>query len=124
MKRLLTSITGLVGSLFMVVGSASAATVLWDRGTEADLSYYRIYACFTPGCIVTKTPAMLLPGSVPQVPVGQVPQYVINLTGETGNLAVTAIDTTGNESGLSVPVGFTATSDTQAPASPVNPRIQ
>jgi hypothetical protein len=66
---------------------------------------YRVFACFTPGCIVTLTPTMLQ-GTVLQSAVGVRPLLLIDLTNKEGKLAVSARDTALNESGLSVPLGF------------------
>lgn len=35
--------------------NAEAATLIWDRNTEADMKDYQVWACFTPNCVVIKT---------------------------------------------------------------------
>jgi hypothetical protein len=81
---------------------------------------YQVWACFTPNCIVAKTPGMLQPGTVLQPPAGVKPSYVIDLTGREGAIAVSARDQSLNESGLSVSVPF----DRKAPAVPTGPALR
>lgn len=99
---------------------ATGAVLEWDRNTEADLRDYVVYACFTPGCTVQRTAAMQQPGRIVQSPVGVKPTATIDLAGREGSVAVTANDTGGNESGLSVSVPF----DQLAPAVPRNPVLK
>ena len=103
-------------------GLANAETLTWDRNTEPDMQDYRIYACFTSGCVVVKS-AQTLQATVAQAPVGVRPTYTIDLAGKVGSIAVSARDnaTTPNESGLSVSVPFF---DLAAPSIPVNPMLQ
>jgi hypothetical protein len=101
-------------------GLASAATEgNWARNSEADLSGYNVYACFTVGCTVTKTAAMKQSPAITQTAVGLRPRWILP-TGQDGVFAVTAFDTSANESGLSVSVPFSTT----APAIPSDVRTQ
>lgn len=115
MKSLLIS---LVLCLAFAV-SADAASLLWDRNTEADMDHYNVYACFTSGCTVLQNSAMKQGPSIAQTPIGSVPSWTLP-TGQEGKVAVSAVDNATNESGLSVALPF----DAKAPSIPVNPRIQ
>lgn len=99
-------------------GLGEAATLTWDRNTEPDMRDSQVWACFTPNCIVTKSPTMLQ-GTVPQPATGN-PTFVLDTAGREGSVAVSARDQSLNESGLSVPVPF----DLKPPANPSNPRFQ
>lgn len=113
MKTLLCALSLLVPSL------ASAATLTWDRNTETDMASYSVYACFIPGC----TPALgagMHQGITLQPSVGVKPTFTLDIAGKEGVVSVTAKDKSGNESGLSVPLGF----DKQAPGVPANPTLQ
>lgn len=103
----------------LLVGTASAATLSWDRSPEADVKEYDIYTC-TPvaTCTVLSTTATRI-GTVQQTAVGVVPSFVLP-PGTEGKVAVTASDLTGNESPVSVSIPF----DAKAPAAPINPRLQ
>lgn len=103
-----------------IVSPVSAATLTWDRNAETDMQDYQVWACFTPSCVVVKSPAMLQPGTVLQPAAGVNPQYVIDLAGREGAIAISARDRSLNESGLSVAVPF----DQRPPANPANPRFQ
>jgi hypothetical protein len=118
LKRLITLTVLLVALVLPALGQA--ATLTWDRNSEADMQDYQVWACFTPNCIVTKSAAMLQPGTVLQPAVGVSPSYVIDIAGKEGSAAISARDKSLNESGLSVPVPF----DKVAPANPANPRFQ
>jgi len=95
--------------------SSFAATLTWDRNVETDMDHYNIYTCPTAGCIVVKginkSTVVVLQPIVGVKPITSA--VVLGL----GAAAVTAVDKTGNESGLSnqasLPVG-----DIIAPASP------
>lgn len=100
--------------------SVEAATLVWDRNNETDMKDYQVYACFTPSCVVVKSPGMLQPGAVLQPAVGLKPQYVIDIAGKEGAVAISARDQSTNESGLSVAVPF----DQKAPSVPTNPAFQ
>jgi len=99
---------------------AQAATLTWDRNAESDMKDYQVWACFTPSCVVAKTPGMLQPGTVLQPATGTKPQYILDIAGKEGAAAISARDQSLNESGLSVPVPF----DQKAPAIPLNPLFQ
>jgi hypothetical protein len=105
--------------LTLFASPALAATLTWDRNTEPDMRDYQVWACFTPSCVVVKSPSMLQTGTVLQPATGN-PTYVIDLTNREGSIAVSARDQTLNESGLSVAVPF----DQRPPVNPVNPRFQ
>ena len=110
-------LTGLCSMLLM--GAAHAATLTWDRNSEPDLQDYRLWACFTPGCVVVQSTAMLQPGAILQSDVGVRVSVVLDWGEREGAVAVSARDTSGNESGLSVPLPF----DYRAPAVPQLPRL-
>lgn len=102
----------------LLVKAAFSATLQWDRNSEPDMSNYEIYTCTpNPTCTIQQVPASRI-GIVPQPAVGVVPSFTIP-AGTEGKIAVSASDSTGNESGLSVPVPF----DAKAPLVPVNPRV-
>ena len=107
-----------VSFIFPVMGNA-ADRVEWDRNTESDMSHYRIYLCQTLGCTVQQNSTMLQSTSVAQPPVGSKPFYLLPATKE-GSVAISAVDVSGNESGISVSVPF----DLKAPLIPVNPVVK
>jgi hypothetical protein len=74
----------------------------WDRNSEADVDYYRV---FMGGVFQAK---------VLQPAVGTNPVWPLPIG--TGNLTVTAVDKSGNESDMSVAVPF----DKMPPTVPVN----
>lgn len=115
MTRLLR--IGLVlGCLLGFVGWADAATnANWARNSETDVASYKVYACQPAGCVPTKTTVTSM---VPQPAVGVRPSWLLPVNLE-GSVAVTAVDTSGNESGLSVAVPF----DTKAPAIPADLQV-
>lgn len=119
MHRRLISVIGFGGVLLACAGWASAATLTWDRNAEDDMKDYQVYACFTPGCTVAKTPAMLQ-ATIAQPAAGVKASSVIDLTGKSGTAAISARDLSLNESGLSVSVPF----DKQAPSIPATPTLQ
>lgn len=118
MKSLICAL-GLVG-MVSVAGLAHAATASWVGNPEPDVEAYRIYACFTAGCVVQKTPESLQ-GTAPHVGAGLAHTFVIELTGKEGAMAITARDFAQNESGLSVSVPFV---DKQAPSIPAKPTLR
>lgn len=78
-----------------------AATVTWPRNNiDLDVQDYGVYACFTRGCVLTQSPATLQ-GYVAQTSVGVDPTYTLNIVNQVGLVAVSARDTSLNESGLS-----------------------
>lgn len=110
----------MVAVLVGCAGWAEAATLDWDRNAEADMQDYQVWACFTPSCVVIKSPAMLQPGTVVQPAAGVRPSYIIDIAGREGAVAISARDRSLNESGLSVPVPF----DRVAPLNPANPTLR
>ena len=105
--------------LTLLMGTAHAATLTWDRNSEPDLQDYRLWACFTPGCVVVQSTAMLQPGAILQSDVGVRLSVVLEWATREGAVAVSARDRSGNESGLSVALPF----DYRAPAVPQLPRL-
>lgn len=102
------------------VGLANAATEAnWARNGEADVKEYNVYACQPSGCVATKNAAMKITPAIPQTAAGVRPKWALPV-GMEGSVGVTAVDTAGNESGLSVPVPF----DTKAPAIPSDVQTQ
>jgi len=107
MKHVLFSILflGLASPVF-------ALTASWDRNTEPDMKEYGVYMCNVKGCTVEKTPAQQV-AVVPHPTVAGRVQWIVP-TATEGTLAVTARDTSGNESELSNQVPF----DMLAPKAP------
>lgn len=122
MKQRRPMIVGMMAAALALgcAGLAEAATLTWDRNAETDMQDYQVWACFTPSCVVVKSAATLQPGTVVQPATGVNPQYVIDLAGREGSIAISARDRSLNESGLSVAVPF----DQRPPANPANPRFQ
>lgn len=116
MKRVFT-VGFLLLCVFVPLRDVFALTLDWDRNTETDLQDYTVYACFTPGCTVAVQPALKI-GTVPQSAVGVRPSFVLPPSSQ-GKVGVTASDTTGNQSGLSVTVPF----DSLPPIPPVNLKV-
>lgn len=112
---------GALGLMAMVsvAGIAQAATVSWTGNAETDVEKYKIYACFTRGCMVQKTPAMLH-ATVPHLSAGDNHTSQIDIINKEGNVAITAVDFAQNESGLSVSAPF----DKAPPAIPATPTLQ
>ncbi len=106
-------------AVFLLATPAMAKDLLWDRNTESDMSHYNAAYCQTKGCIVATDPATVISPNIPQVAAGVVPKFTLPNDVE-GTVAVTATDTSGNKSGLSVAVPF----DAKAPGVPANPRLQ
>jgi hypothetical protein len=99
----------ILGIISLFVSGVSAATLEWTRNSETDMKDYAVWACFTAGCVVTKSATTLQPGLVVQTAVGVNPTYTIDIAGKDGAVAVSARDTSLNESALSVPLPFNAT---------------
>lgn len=101
-----------VALLFVSVSMSSSAfalTASWQPNTEPDLKEYGVYACKVKGCVVQReTTQRIATVSHPTV------KWILSPDLIEGTLAVTAIDTSGNESPLSNQVPF----DLQAPKSP------
>lgn len=100
--------------ILMLAGNAYAVTLEWDRNTESDMRDYHVYACYTKGCTVAQSPANHI-GTVVQTIVGVKPTYILPPDKE-GTAAVSALDTSGNESPLSNTVPFDSLKP-KAPAS-------
>ena len=83
-----------------------ATKFTWDRSPESDVAYYRV---FMSGVFQAK---------VLQTAVGVKPEWPLPATG-SGNLTVSAVDNSGNESEMSVSVPF----DKIPPAAPANPML-
>lgn len=100
MKRL-----ALIGIAWLsLVSVASALTLEWDRNVEPDMKEYQIYACWTAGCTVQKNLACKVTSAViPQTVAGVKPSWAIPI-GKSGAIAVTALDLSGNESPISLPL--------------------
>ena len=101
---------------FLITGNLQAATLEWDRNPESDMKDYLVYACFTPNCVLVKSPSTLQPTPVVQPALGVKPSFVIDLSNKQGFIGVSARDQSNNESGLSVPLPF----DQVAPSIPAN----
>lgn len=98
--------------LFASAGLAQAHTKAeWDRNVEADMAFYRVYVCIVKGCTVTQTPANLQAATIPQPAVGVVPTFMLP-AGKEGAIAVSAVNTGNNETGLSVAVPFSSLAPT------------
>lgn len=102
--------------LVLLPVGVNAATLEWERNTEADMDHYNIYTCPTAGCAVIKSAATKHAVVVPQPPIGTKP-ITTAVTLGAGAAAVTAVDKTGNESGLSNQASLPV-ADTTAPAVP------
>jgi hypothetical protein len=113
MKTMLGAVLGVL----IMASSAFALTATWSKDTELDMKDYGVYMCFTKGCVVTKTTAMLQSYVSHQATVN--PSYPVPPNTE-GTVAVTARDLSGNESGLSVQVPF----DQSSPVPPVSLTVQ
>ena len=97
----------LTGLLLIISSQAFALTAEWVRNVESDMKEYRMYLCEGASCTIAKTPAMMA-ATIPQPAVGAIPKWVIP-AGKTGSIAVSAVDTSGNESPLSNIVFFDLT---------------
>ena len=119
-KRLALIFTGLTiaTAIALAVTLAYSATLQWDRNTEADMKEYEVYTCTpNPTCTVAQVLASRV-GVVAQPAVGVIPSFPIQ-AGTEGKIAVSASDTAGNKSGLSVSIPF----DAKGPVAPLNPRL-
>lgn len=101
---------------FLMMGNLQAATLEWDRNPESDMKDYLVYACFTPNCVLVKSPSTLQPSPVVQPALGVKPTFVIDLSNKQGFIGVSARDQSTNESGISVPLPF----DQVSPTIPAN----
>lgn len=116
MKRRLNFLMFFMVFLFMSsVAFATSIQVTWNANTDSDLSGYKVYYGTTSTGSYTKI-----------VDVGNVTAYSITnpTTGVTYYVAVTAYDTTGNESEKSTEVSvYVPVPDTTAPAVPSKPSV-
>lgn len=92
--------------------SASALTAEWVNNTEPDMKEYSVYVCKVKGCTVEQIPSQKI-ATVPYTAGTHKPTWAIP-NGIEGTLAVSASDTSGNESGLSNQVKF----DSLTPGAP------
>src|SRR3990167_1903931 len=102
--------------------SAGSAQLSWNVNTESDLAGYRVYYGVSPRSVSISCPSQ--GGYANNINVNNVTNYTIsNLTsGQTYYFAITAYDTSNNESCYSAEVSKTigAASDTQTPTVPTN----
>lgn len=107
----LIGLLALVGwlSILSLAEAAPPTTFVWDRNAEADLDHYNVFTCSGSATCVPSTNI----GTVPQPAVGTKPTFAIPAN-SSGRAAVTAVDVTGNESGLSNILPF----DRQSPTAP------
>lgn len=80
------------------------AVLTWSRSPELDIDHYNIYTCLNKGCTVQKIESRRSDTAILQTPVGTNPTVTQNVL--PGNLAITAVDRSGNESGLSNVVAY------------------
>lgn len=92
--------------------SAFALTAEWINNTEPDMKEYTVYMCKVKACIVEQVPSQKI-ATVPYTAGTQKPTWAIP-NGIEGTIAVSASDTSGNESGLSNQVKF----DSLTPGAP------
>ncbi len=102
---LLQSTLAILFFIFSTGAFAATASLSWDANTESDLSGYKVYFGTAPGSYGTP------------VNVGNTTSYTVSgLSDGTYYFAVTAFDTSGNESGFSNEVSKTlSTADTTPP---------
>ncbi len=112
MKKLLPIILFLFVLLFRVSAFAESVTLGWDANTESDLAGYKVYTGTVSGTYTSN------------IDVGNVVEYTTPdlIVGTTYYWALTAYDTSGNESGYSSEV-FYLVIDTTAPGVPANTKI-
>lgn len=111
-KAYLNALAMLGISVSSYATDVNALTAEWVRNAESDMKEYRMYLCEGANCTIAKTPAMMA-ATIPQPAVGVVPSWRMP-DGKVGAIAVSAIDLSGNESGLSNVVRF----DTATPGTP------
>jgi hypothetical protein len=93
----------------LIVSPSFALTASWQPNTEPDMKEYGIYACKVKGCTVQRDISQRI-ATVPHPTV----KWALTPDLIEGSLALTAIDTSGNESPLSNQAPF----DLQAPKIP------
>lgn len=96
---------------------AFALTASWNANTEPDMKEYAVYMCKVKGCAVVKSPEQQV-AVVPHAAGVVRPTWVLPNQIE-GTLAVSARDTSGNESELSNQVPF----DSLAPKVPADASV-
>ena len=103
---------GLLVCLLCIGGTAGAAsvTLTWNANSESDLNGYNIY-------YGNKSRSYN-----PPIPVGKVTSYTVDnlISGGIYFFSVTAVDTSGNESGYSSEIQGTASSSSQTSPTPNN----
>lgn len=97
--------TWLVVVMLLVSTPAFAINLEWNRNSEADMRDYNVYVCQVAGCTVQPIASAKV-GTVVQPAVGVIPKFTLAPTFTVGAVAVTAVDTSGNESALSNTVFF------------------
>jgi hypothetical protein len=102
--------------LFIPV-SSFALTADWVNNTEPDMKEYTVYMCKVKNCTVEQIASQKV-ATVPYTVGNQRPSWPIP-NGIEGTLAVTASDTSGNESPLSNQVKF----DSLTPGAPAGVTI-
>lgn len=102
MKRRI-GVLSILGIMVVFASPAFALTATWKNNTESDMKEYVVYLCKVKGCTVIQEAAQQV-AVVPFNP-SVTPSWPIP-TGIDGTLAVSAKDTSGNESGLSNQVPF------------------
>lgn len=115
-RKLLYWCLGVLCSL-VLAGTAEAATATWAKNTESDMKDYGVYMCFTKGCAADKSAANLQSYVSHSATVN--PSFPIPANTE-GGVSVSARDTAGNESGVTVTVPF----DQAAPKTPASLTVQ
>lgn len=96
----------------LISTQAFALTAEWIRNTDSDMKEYRMYLCEGKGCAVQQATANIA-GTIVQPAVGVVPTWPVP-NAKVGAIAVSAVDTSGNES----PLSNTVTFDTVTPGTP------
>lgn len=104
-------------TLTLAVTPAFALTASWNPNAETDMKEYGVYMCKVKGCAVQRIPEQQV-AVVPHVNGTARPTWVLPNQLE-GTLAVTARDTSGNESELSNQVPF----DSLAPKVPTDASV-
>ena len=103
--------TALTLLCLLLATPAFALTATWKNNVEPDMKEYVVYMCKVKGCTVVREAAQqvaIVPFNAAVVPSWVLPTQI------EGTLAVTAKDTSGNESDLSNQVPF----DQSKPSTP------
>lgn len=91
------------GIMIVAASPAFALTATWKNNVEPDMKEYVVYMCKVKGCTVVREAAQqvaIVPFNAAVVPTWTLPAQI------EGTLAITAKDTSGNESDLSNQVPF------------------